>query len=764
MCKISKVKHALLAFVSVVLVLSLLAALGVSAKREKKTFVLPDTSTAEISSARYTQYNDAAAISGCLLTTEGFKKVLENDNLELWLREEIDSIRVVDKKSGYVWGGLVADEVDSLNEYWEAMANSIFTVEYYDDKNAGYQLSMSDESFECTYEFDDDEDVLHCVADCYDIGLAITFEIALKEDRIEAYVVEGGIEEYDPMYKLCNFYLLPFFGCVEQGAMDGYLFVPDGSGALMRFKHDILFANWYSNKVFGPDAGIDSLVEVNDLMANRTDDYLVEAFRPTIPVYGMVHGAEQYAAMTVISSGEEYATIQASLAASNIPFNWITTKFEYRQLYHQPVSKTNTIIVPQPEINEVNPRLSIYLLSDKDASYSGMAVKYRSVLEEDGVLDKVAQVYEEQIPLRVDVVCSDVKEGFIFDSVQTFTTTDEALEMQKTLAEMGIKNVTMVMSGWQSGGVNAHKYGTTKSQSTVGSISDLEKLRDSLVNAGGDFYLQTRVATLTKAQGRPSYLATKALNKKLAMYMRDNLDVMFPETYLATPANVVNSLQNYAKELEGFNFNTPRLGSELYAHYDQDFSVKRDETRAKFEKVTDKVAKKTNIAMNNPNYYMWDSCTDIFDVPMMSSQYLFESDSVPFLQILLKGHVNYYAPYANQGFYTNACILKTIEYGAYPSFLVMGADNGTLNETPMVDYFSLNFNDWTGTIDKVYTQANAALTAVEGAQITEHKVLQTGVVRVTYDNDTTLYINYNNKEVTVDGVKIGGLNFTIERG
>ena len=148
---------------------------------------------------------------------------------------------------------------------------------------------------------------------------------------------------------------------------------------------------------------------------------------------------------------------------------------------------------------------------------------------------------------------------------------------------------------------------------------------------------------------------------------------------------------------------------------------------------------------------------------MMNSQYLAETDSVPFLQILLKGHINYYAPYANQGFYKTACILKTVEYGAYPSFLVMAAENDKLDKTPLMDYFSLNFDDWKGTIGTVYAKVNAALKNVEGAHITDHKALAPGVVRVAYDNGVRIYVNYNAEGSSIEGVQVPGLDFVVER-
>ena len=260
-------------------------------------------------------------------------------------------------------------------------------------------------------------------------------------------------------------------------------------------------------------------------------------------------------------------------------------------------------------------------------------------------------------------------------------------------------------------------------------------------------------------------MANTNISKNLAFYLRDNPSVMFKNTYLAAPAVAIKKLQNATAKLEGFDLNLPRFGSELYADYDKDRPYTRPQTRKAFVEAAEQLHK-ANVAVSTsaPSVYMWENTDEYFDIPMMSSQFLYETDSVPFLQIVLKGHISYYAPFANQGFYTNACILKAIEYGAYPSFFVMDADNGELRDTPMVDYFSLNFDDWKDTMKSVYGKSNTALTQVEGAHITEHKVLAKGVVRVTYDSGAKIYINYNAKEVTVDNVKISGVNFVVERG
>ena len=759
-------KRILLAALSIVLIVGLIASFGVQAKRNRITFVLPDTSSAENVSIRHTQFAQAAAISGKRLTTEGFEKTLENDNFELWLRKESAAVRLVDKKSGYIWGALPTDSTEDLNDYWNSMANSLVTIEYYDSSNASYQMSLSDERFVCTYEADDEEDTLVCIAECEEIGIDFNVVLSLKEDHIEVGLEEDSLLEYDlENYYLAKMHFLPFLGSTKQGEMDGYIFIPDGSGGLMRFDANMKYSTSYSAKLYGLDAGIDPVNQVNDLVAKRTDDYLVDEIRASVPVYGIVHGAEQYALMTVIDSGRDYATISASLASETIPYNWAETVFEFRQLYDQPVSKTNTVKSPQKDINHFTPELSFYLLSGDKASYSGMATTYRKLLEEDGTLAAEAKKYNE-IPMRVEVVASDVRQGLIFNGVTTFTTVDEAKQIQSDLSKIGINNLTMVINGWQKGGSNAYKFNSFATQGSVGSLGDLAELRDAVTEKGGNFYLQERVTTMTSAQGRLNYLANMSMAQKLSFYLRDNPEVMFPETYLVAPDKVLSVLQNATDKLTGFNLNLPRFGSELYSDYRQEGNTTRSRTRSNFVKAAEKVREGgQKLAMSAPNVYMWENCDEYFDIPMMNSQYTFESDSVPFLQMLLKGHIDYYAPYANQGFYSTASTLKTLEYGAYPSFLVMAADNEDLNKTPMVDYFSLNYKDWEDTMKSVYSKTADALKNVEGnVTMDDHRAVARGVVRVTYSNGVKIYVNYNAADVAVDGVTVPGLGYAVERG
>ena len=114
--------------------------------------------------------------------------------------------------------------------------------------------------------------------------------------------------------------------------------------------------------------------------------------------------------------------------------------------------------------------------------------------------------------------------------------------------------------------------------------------------------------------------------------------------------------------------------------------------------------------------------------------------------------MDYYSPYSNQGFYSTASVLKMIEYGSYPSFMIMNADNFALYNTPLENYFSINFLNWREKISSVYLEVKEALSKTEGSSIISHKAVADGVYRIEYENGCVIWVNYMNSEyISEDG-------------
>lgn len=746
--------------IAMVLTATVLFSTVAYAKHSRVTFVLPDTTTAEIGTNRYTMSSELVAESGNGLTTDGYHVAVENDSLSLWLDENSTGLRVLDKKSGYVWGESPNGYENDLNDMWNAMANTILTMYYFDANGTENQYSLPEEGVttSCTTE----GDTLRFDVNFDQIDISLSFTVQLFDDRFEVHVVSDTLRETGEN-KISRLYFLPFFGSTLRGGVDGYFFVPDGSGALMRFDPNTPHESPYIARIYGLDSGVDTINGVNDLQAKRPNDYLTDEYTASIPVYGIVHGAEQHAAMVVLTDNEEYATLSASLAGDTIPYNYISAYFEYRKMYYKAVSKTNSIYEPQEEAVDITPGVAVYLLSGDDASYSGMARKYRSVLEQQGVLTRQENMTQD-IPLRIEAVAAEIKSGFLFNGTRALTSLDQAKEIYQRLNTSEIKNVSFVLSGWQKGGLSGNRYGTSVLQRSIGTASGLKSLADYIAGQGGHFSLGLDPIHINKSQGRIGYLVDTTASKELAHYYLQNSEAMFQETYVISPRIAANTLTNLAKTFSDYNLSLNSIGKELPSDYSQKQSISRADTLSLFVETMAGLGKDRQVSVTTPSAYLWREIDEITSIPMMNSQFAMETDSVPFLQMVLKGYIPYYAPYANQGFYRQTCILRTIEYGAYPSFLVMGEENSQLLKTPLVDRFSLCFDDWENTINMTYQKVNMALSAVEGAAMQEHRALESGLVRVQYDNGVTIYINYNSDAVTVDGVTVEGLDFVVKRG
>mgnify|MGYP006874654958 CR=1 FL=1 len=210
------------------------------------------------------------------------------------------------------------------------------------------------------------------------------------------------------------------FGAYENSGADDYLFVPDGSGALIRYQKPKKYLKSYSERVYGLDYAIDNLNELNDLKSNRPRDMLKANSTITMPVFGVSLGVNQNAILGRVSKGDSYAYINASPAGVVTDYNWATASFIYRQVYSQPTSKNGAgVPVVQKSRNTVNPEMEIYFLSGENANYSGMAAKYSEILKDEGILKD--NINNTESNLYLDFIAADVEKQLIGNKEKTVT-------------------------------------------------------------------------------------------------------------------------------------------------------------------------------------------------------------------------------------------------------------------------------------------------------------------------------------------------------
>lgn len=720
--------------------------------------------TLEISSNRYTKPESNIKVNN-RLTLDGFTKIMEDSKLEIWHKKKNASIRIVDKATGYIWGGLAQDKPDDMNTTWSGIGNALVSIDYFDSKGLQKRLSIADISVDKKYTVSGN--IMKYSVNYADQGIGFDFEVELKNGKLDFRMIDNSIKETKD-YSLASVYFVPFLGSTKSDEINGYMFVPDGPGALMRFVKPSQYLINFDKRVYGKDYGIDNLFEVNDLKSSRPNDFTTEEPTVSMPIFGVVQGVKQNAIFATIDKGAEYASIMATPSGMTTNYNWATGKFIYRQKYLQPTSRSGAgVQIVQKNRNVFDAEITYDFLNGNDADYVGMAKLYRETLKNEGVLPKEEKL-NNNIPVELDVIGSDIEKGFLFNGLMKITPPEQAKTIVNSLSAVGVNNTTMVVQGWQKGGIGGNKPSSFEFETKLGGKKAFESLSQYVESKGGKFYYYENPVTVNETQLDTRKEGGNSLSQALIKVERDNNDIWFKDTYFIESNLAADYISKKADEYAQNNMKAMainELGSKLYAENQQNHVTTRLDARKEFEKSAEKVSSKLeSLALYNPNQYLWKYAKDIFDTPMTNSQYLFESDTVPFLQIVLKGSVDYYGPYSNMSFYSKMDILKLIEYGAYPSFLLTGKSNSELGYTTSSELYSTNYEDWKDNIVDSYNYINKALSKVEGKMITDRTVLSPGVVKVDYEGGISIVVNYTGSEYKVDGTAVSAQNYAVLGG
>ena len=691
-----------------------------------------DPMTMEITSNRHVRPDSNVHGVQSSLDIQGFELVASTSYAELWLSQAFHMIRLVDRSSGYVWGAIPLENARNLNTAWKSYGGSIVSIECYDTKNNERRYGLLGNA-EVTYELL--ANGFSFTASFSDLGVSFAGYVTLEANKLTLEVADNSLVETGD-YRIKSLAFMPYFGSVFEDEIEGWFLLPDGPGALMRFQKPGSYIAGFDKKVYGPDLAIDQLGEAQSLNAHRPDDYIVPASQVLMPVYGIAHGIRQNGLLSVIESGQEYASIVATPAGlGNTRYNSIMVRFEYRQKFGQVTNRSgSSSLIPQEKMNTLLPRQSFHLLSGEQSSYDQMAVYYRGLLAEGGVLDRVSA---DQMTLRLETLGADLKQTAWWKKWQVFTTVGDVSDMVEELQSEGIHAITAVLRNYTKGNIPGQAL-----NGRVGTPDELVELQALLQKQGGHFtlYLDPLRANLDQINQRLQ--AAHNMSRRPIQMVRDNHDAMYPETFFYRTEVATAKVQEHLEHFGTWDLALDQLGSRLYG----DFTSGREHTRrdnlVQFLDTMDALAQGGRLALYTPNQTMWRFAHSFYDVPLASGQYLYETDTVPFLPIVLKGSLALYAPALNTTSFSQDRILRMVEYGAYPSFILTQAESRELTDTPLEDLYSTCFADWKEYIVTTYLYMRDALKQVEGERITAHKAVDVGRVVVEYENGVAILVNY----------------------
>lgn len=700
-------------------------------------------------SIQYTSTEEEVAPIEQSVNFTGYDKIAENDQLALYVEESSLAIKIENKVSGYVWeSGLSPDKEYNLNTTWMNQAVSAITIDYQtaDGKNETESI-LSDASdvsllpiengFEATINFANS-------------GISIVLSVILQGDELVIHIPNEGINETEN--KLVRLMAYPFLGAVEKDSIPGYAVIPDGSGALMRFKETYSgVSNHFSAAFYGEDLGF--MRQKQDTNGTLNKPNLL-----SLPLYGMIHGVNQQGFLNVIESGATYADLIVYPAGVSTDFNWMTTRYNYRYSYFQPTNQSmegyNTI---QKERNQFDVVERLTFVEEDEATYTGLAKVYQEKLVTQGVFKEKADTFD----LRLEFLASEHKPGLLFDSVFEMTPITSIQNMINQLENEGVTNLFTVYKGWFKDGLTGSLPNKFPVENAVASSEDIVKTRQYLDEKNIPFYLHTDY--LKAYRNASGYSPRQDVARKINAETINGSDEDYPYVYLSPEKSfdiLKKDLPHYTKL--GVKELAVDHTSALYSDFNDGYMTRvnhQEIWQAMFNSIAEEGIK---TALYQPNDYLFNVTERYLDISLYSSGYFFTTDTVPFLQTVLKGYIPYYAPFSN--FNANGVddVLRMIEFGAYPSYYLTEKPSNLLIDSGSRDLYTSQFSDWKEDIVNSYHLIKEALLPVEGETMTDRIVHEEGLIEVTYSNERSIIVNYNDEGKMVEDIYVEGKDFVVK--
>ncbi|RLQ96619.1 DUF5696 domain-containing protein [Falsibacillus albus] len=683
----------------------------------------------------------------------GYEKAAENDDFALYVEPESLAIKLLNKKTNYVWqSGLDHPDQYRLNKTWTQMAQSAITLDFLDRR--GKVRTESILTNKSRPKITKKKDGFQADVYMKEAKLDFELDVTLEDDGVTVSIPYSKIKE-DKRSKLVSMRVYPFFGAVNEDDENGYMFIPDGSGALIRYEKSSSKADApFIGSIFGNDAGIQKNI--------KTTEGIVPVQPIKMPVFGAVHGVKQNGFVAVVEDGAPYGDIMAYPSGVSTDFNWIASQFHYRYEYFQPTSKDRKgITVYQKNANRFDVKLKYKLLSGKDADYVGMAKAYQNDLLKNHQLVK----RKDDADIRLDFFGGESKKGLLWDQYIPMTEISRLPQMTDELKSRGVDNMFVLYKGWSEGGYTGTLPAKFPVEGDLGSKGDVQNTIADLNKSHIPIYFSS---DYTEAyEGGGGFSGSKDVAKKISSETISHQEGDQTIYYLS-PWKSMDMLQSDVGKFHDYGIKNVAIDSTGYKLF-SDFSKTKSSTRAasidEYHRLFGDIQKKIgNLALYEPNMYAWKDTNKYLDVPMYSSNYVFVTDTVPFVQIVLKGIIPLYAPYSNYFSDREDQVLRLIEFGVYPSFLLTDKPSRLLHDTESKDIYTSEFSTWKSEVVKEYKMIKDTLGKVEGETIVGRSIPKQGIVKVDYSNGVSIIVNYTDAVYQTEGTEVQPKGFAVIKG
>ncbi|HEX2036354.1 MAG TPA: DUF5696 domain-containing protein [Chloroflexota bacterium] len=721
----------------------------------------------------------------------GFEPVADTASLRLHINRDDSKLIVEDKRSGKLW---TSNPLTPISDQPTILDNAVFQLNY---TNARRQMTnlASSASERPNLTFQNIPNGVRVLYDIPKLLLKITIDYAIKEQQrldgggtlayLEVTVPDGGVQEggdcsapnSPQCFMITSLELLPLFGAAPLGA-EGYLMVPDESGAIVTFKHEYpQYRQRFSGAVFGADAGAQAFD------TGRGGAFF--ASRPRMPLWGLATNDGPAAYAGIITKGEFQANINAYLAGYITNANRASTEFIYRR--QASIPRRRTLMVNRIEDDQIpgERQVRYVLLNGQDANYAGMAKAYREHLMTDKGLKRLPAQQPRQ---QVDLYLGALQRKAFNDDFVPMTTFDQARQIIQEFLNRGMRDFDVQLIGWNDGGERGYWPRRYPAEDELGGNSGLQQLTKFAHDNGVRIYLQDnylfgftistggifgqlpfiRELWPTWSYGFNSRFDTMRGVNKLPIFSQG------PSgsggqlgQYLLNP---VVAHQRYVdrdypthKRLGADGVSLAFFGNFAASDTNEFYPLSRDQVVEQWMKMADKSREQLGAAMVlGPNAYVLGHTDRVLDAPV-DSRDAFGDTPVPVYHIATHGLVMRHTHRVNLRNDPKTEILRQIEWGMFPVYQLTWQPSSDLIRA-FTWLYSSQFKDWVEPASQEYKMMRDQFGPLASQFMTNHEILAWRVYRVTYEDGTQVLVNYNPEPYDGPAGRIDPFGYVVRKG
>ncbi len=594
-------------------------------------------------------------------------------------------------------------------------------------------------------------------------GRDLVVNVPVNELRFPQDVEDRSRDKRQVSFPLTTLSVLPYFGAAHDQA-EGYIVIPDGSGALIYLNTDKRFTSSYEKIIYGRDFSVTPIASM---------PYPGQQIH--LPIFGLKQ--DELAFLAIIEEGDAIGRIRADTAGRTDGYNKVYTNFNLRpfsqlQMYYD--ATTTYLNVYQHQIYQGNLRIRYKFLIGGEADYVGMAHRYQEYLVNNYGLTPLDSKQPFIVELAAAIDHSEPILGVPRQVIYPLTTFEQAAAVVHQLMAKEISGLQIRYSGWLKGGIEHFYPDKVSLEPILGTNHDWKQLMRHLEANNAAFYPDVSLLLVYKNRLFDSFIirtdASRFISRQAAQIYPYSIATSQRQQgrspYILSPRKLSDLIDKFAQDYLKYQVNNICLrdfGVLLNSDYrlSEHDLINRQQARYLLENGVKTLAEEYELKLmtDGANSYVLPYVSTAVNVPLTASSLHIIDQGIPFLPIVLSGYWHYTGEAINLAENMRQALLKTLETGAGQYYIGTFTPSSLLKRTDFDYLYAVHYGDWLDDAVDFYLETEELLEKIKGQRIVDHRRLAPEVFSTTYESGVTVIVNYNQHRVILDSCIIEGESF-----